>query len=406
MAWGSLMVTPYYLSAQTWTQGSVTYPWTRAASSADGTKVVAVLSNSFVLLSINGGVNWTSASGHPPQDYYLTSIACSADGTNLIVAGGNQLMAPVQPICTSTNFGASWVTNNAPRAYWTSVASSSSGSVLAAASTAVGVYVSTNAGSSWNQASLPTTMYWASVSCSADGMLLAVVSTNGLICVSTNDGTTWVTNNAPNLQPKGLVQKTGSIVNPKTSSSSINTNWQAVACSADKTRLVAAVYGGPICISTDSGATWTVSSAPNTNWQAVASSADGTRLVAAINGGSIYTSADSGATWTSNNIPNKSWNTVTSSADGCLLTAISIFNYSYTLQITPHPLLKLAASSSNLAFSWIKPSTNFVLQQCVNLNAGSWATLTNEKTLNLSNLQYQVRLSSTNSSGFFRLIKQ
>jgi photosystem II stability/assembly factor-like uncharacterized protein len=37
-------------------------------------------------------------------------------------------------------------------------------------------------------------------------------------------------------------------------------------------------------------------SAPQ-NWQAIASSADGTMLAAAVFGGKIYTSTDSGATW-------------------------------------------------------------------------------------------------------------
>src|SRR5438874_1898424 len=66
------------------------------------------------------------------------------------------------------------------------------------------------------------------------------------------------------------------------------TNWSAIACSADGRKVVAAVYGGPIYSSTDSGATWASTTAPVTNWQALVSSAEGRRLVAAVDGGTIY----------------------------------------------------------------------------------------------------------------------
>src|SRR5712691_621733 len=70
-------------------------------------------------------------------------------------------------------------------------------------------------------------------------------------------------------------------------------SWKAVASSADGTKLVAAIQGGSICTSTNSGAAWTRTSAPNLGWSSVASSADGTKLVAAVHGSyggsSIYT---------------------------------------------------------------------------------------------------------------------
>ena len=73
------------------------------------------------------------------------------------------------------------------------------------------------------------------------------------------------------------------------------TNWFALASSADATTILAAVNqdpyqsgnGGPIYISTNSGATWILAGAPVTNWIAVASSADGVRLVAGRPDGSV-----------------------------------------------------------------------------------------------------------------------
>jgi hypothetical protein len=73
----------------------------------------------------------------------------------------------------------------------------------------------------------------------------------------------------------------------------------------------------------------------------------------------------------------------------------------YTAQTTPTPQLNLAPTNSNLALSWLVPSTDFVLQQSCDLH--NWSDVTNQPLLNLNNLQNQVMLSPTNSSGFYRL---
>ena len=61
-----------------------------------------------------------------------------------------------------------------------------------------------------------------------------------------------------------------------------------MASSADGRRLLAGEANG-LFTSTDSGVTWTAQAA-GYYWQAVASSADGTKLLAAVNGGQLYTS--------------------------------------------------------------------------------------------------------------------
>jgi hypothetical protein len=100
--------------------------------------------------------------------------------------------------------------------------------------------------------------------------------------------------------------------------------WQAVASSSDGTKLAAVVYGGGIYTSTDSGTNWTPqTSAPNGDWEALASSSDGTKLAAVVYyGGGIYTSTDSGVTWTQQtNAPNEYWDAIASSSDGTKLAA-------------------------------------------------------------------------------------
>src|SRR5208283_2478592 len=76
--------------------------------------------------------------------------------------------------------------------------------------------------------------------------------------------------------------------------------------------------------------TWLpVTNAPVTSWNAIASSADGTKLVAVTYNGLIYNSADSGATWTTNDMSDRlTWVSVASSADGVKLVASG--NHIYT----------------------------------------------------------------------------
>jgi hypothetical protein len=154
--------------------------------------------------------------------------------------------------------------------------------------------------------------------------------------------------------------------------------------------------------------TWASNNVPDTIiWDGDASSADGSRLVAVGQGGDvIYTSTNSGATWISNSVPNEIWYGVASSADGNKLAAIEESSGGgsggiWTSQTMPSPQLNLTPSPTNLTLAWTVPSTNFVLQQSTDLV--SWSVVTNPPVLNLTNLQNQVTLATSNASGFYRL---
>ncbi len=95
------------------------------------------------------------------------------------------------------------------------------------------------------------------------------------------------------------------------------------------------VQSGQIYTSTDSGLTWTPRDAAR-SWQAVASSADGTKLVAVTQSGQIYTSADSGVTWTPRDAV-RMWWSVASSADGSALVAVESGGRVYTAVPTAIP---------------------------------------------------------------------
>jgi hypothetical protein len=237
--------------------------------------------------------------------------------------------------------------------------------------------------------------------CSADGNRLVVVGASS--CISTNAGVSWVvTNSIPNYELIG-----------------------AVAASADGIRLIGSPvnpYGGgySIYISTNGGFAWTKTAAPLVNWMAVASSADGSKLAAvgvgpnqwgAIGPGipePIYTSTNSGATWKSNNVSAQLWKSIASSADGSkLVAAIEYFDEVaksggiWISQSKPTPSMQIMPTNNNLMFSWLVPSTNFVLQWSADLCG--WADLTSQPVLNLTNLQDEVALPLPGSNRFYRL---
>jgi hypothetical protein len=211
------------------------------------------------------------------------------------------------------------------------------------------------------------------------------VVVGGGIYTSKDSGNTWTSNNVP------------------------KHNWTSVASSVDGNKLVAVFafeaggIPGPIFTSTNSGNTWTSNYfGAVALWHSVASSADGSKLVA-VNWSSIFTSTNSGDTWTSNNAPQTLWSSVASSADGSILVVVADGGGIWVSQTAPAPLLNLTTANTNLALSWIIPSTNFVLQQCSDLTAADWSVVTNVPMLNLTNLQNQVILSPPNGNDFYRL---
>src|SRR5438046_1811094 len=58
-------------------------------------------------------------------------------------------------------------------------------------------------------------------------------------------------------------------------------NWAGVACSADGSRVIAAIRFGPVVTSADYSVTWRTNSLSSFGWRAVASSSDGATLLAA-----------------------------------------------------------------------------------------------------------------------------
>lgn len=241
------------------------------------------------------------------------------------------------------------------------------------------IFKSTNGGTNWVATGAPNKT-WRCIALSTDGTKLAAGAVGDTIFTSTNSGLTWMPTTAP------------------------SNSWSTIASSSDGSRLIATAYSNTY-ISTNSGGNWTPLGIPGI---AAAASADGSKLIVITSadvsgrGALVYTSTNFANTWTSTNIVQTYLFSVALSADGNELL-VGANDGIWMNQDIPSPQLNLAFSSNNLGFSWLIPSTNFVLQQNLDLTTMNWMTLTNTPTLNFANLNNEVTLSVSNPSGFYRL---
>jgi len=249
---------------------------------------------------------------------YWVSVASSSDGAKLFAATSSGADSSDSGfIYRSVDSGATWAVTGAPAAHWNSVASSSDGTKLLAGSTTY-LYRSVDSGATWKQ--IGPQGAWSSVASSSDGAKLVAGfisgTDGGYVYTSSDSGVTW------------------------TQAGNHKSDAWSVASSSDGSKLVAVegmnsdFVGGYIYTSADSGATWTQTGSLQ-YWASVASSSDGSKFVAVPSNNYIYTSADSGATWTqTNDWPTDptgarwgeagdwpDWQSVASSSDGTKLVA-------------------------------------------------------------------------------------
>jgi hypothetical protein len=279
----------------TWTAqaGAGSRGWQSIASSADGTKLAALVNAGKVYTSTDSGVTWTERNAN--QNW--SQIVSSADGVNLAAVA----VAPGQ-IQTSTDSGVTWTTQaGAAGGNWVSIASSDDGVKLSAVESLGNIYTSPDSGVTWMVRAGAGFRSWVTIVSSADGTKLAAAASGGLIYTSTDSGLTWTARES-------------------------NRFWGAMASSSDGTKLVAldnfgTGSGGRIYTSTDSGVTWTARESDR-RWDAIATSADGTRLAATVQNGQVFTSTDSGVTWTvQSGAGSRNWRGIATSSDGTKLAA-------------------------------------------------------------------------------------
>lgn len=395
-AFGGLSALFGTAAAQNWkpTTAPIAY-WNSVASSADGTRLVAVAGDqqsAQIYTSTDGGASWRSNSTMVAGVRWYR-VASSADGMRLVAVAESDLVGLLPGAAiTSTNGGGTWIPSG-PSGYWRGIASSADGTKLALGTLVAcggpewnSVYTSADSGGTWTMTDTPSgySDYLMSLACSADGARIALGINR--IYTTTNSGTIWLPTSAP------------------------SAIWSSMASTADGVGLLA-VSGSSyqdcmIYSSKDSGATWSPISEPR-HWASVACSADGTRVVAAVNGGGIYTSTDAGATWIQSDAPPASWTSVASSADGSKLVAAADYDGSiYTAQSVPAPSLSLKLSGGSLVISWTVPSINFILQQSSDLMFTNATQVPFAPILNYTDIRYEVTVPMHAGSMFYRLVSQ
>jgi hypothetical protein len=154
------------------------------------------------------------------------------------VGGGGWILAQNAAQYISGSFIPVWSAIGAPNESWSSIATSSDGTKLAAVVEGGGIYTSVNSGIKWTQQIPAPYEVWSSIASSSDGTHLAAVDDFGDIYTSINFGTNWT------LQTNVLAaQEEG--------------GFTAIVSSSDGTMLALVFNGGGIYTSSNSGTNWT-----------------------------------------------------------------------------------------------------------------------------------------------------
>ena len=329
-----------------------------AGANIESASIIQISSTAAVWFTF--GDLWTAQDSAGIQQWQ--SIASSSSGSLLAAAAYNI------PVKTSTDTGLNWLTRNIPPNLWFRIASSDNGFRLAVVDFENRIYTSDNSGLTWTARDIPR--LWSAIASSSDGARLVAVVRNGQIYTSADIGVTWVSQSsgirdwisvASSSDGKKLVaaERNGKIYTSDNfgvtwaEKDSVR-NWNAVASSSDGANLVAAVSSGHIYISSDSGFTWDARMTDAARaWHSIASSASGKKLVASDHGGRLYISENSGQTWLARE-DNRNWAGVACSADGLKLAAVVTGGKIYTLSSAGFHLASvssvvLASPTSNIS---------------------------------------------------------
>jgi hypothetical protein len=200
--------------------GAINNSWTDIASSSDGTILVAVNYYNLNYRSTDSGTSWNPMSAPSSQDWQ--AISSSSDGTKLAIVSGTG--TGVGNIYWSNNSGNNWnISNSASGNYWVGIASSSDGSRLAAIVSGGYIWTSSDYGATWSTNNNSSgSRQWRDITSSSDGTKLAAVVNGGGIWASSNSGVNWTQTNAP------------------------SETWQAIASSSDGIKAAAVNTTTPI----------------------------------------------------------------------------------------------------------------------------------------------------------------
>ena len=305
-SWSNIVTLTLNFTTLTWTQqiGSGARNFYATTISDDGTKLAATNYNGYIYTSTDSGVTWIerTSAGKRPWNYTIES---SADGTKLVAAASISYVTPNIPggIYTSNDAGATWTAQTSlGEQMWAGVAISADGTKISVAGNSI--YVSGDSGATWTNRSPNTAGGWYRIVSSLNGTIIAAEQ-NSTIYISTNSGVTWTARAAFNSgfamsndgtkliagdYPGYLYTSTDSGASWTQRTSAGSRNWRQFSSSSDGTKLVTFDNPGFIYTSIDSGVTWTAQSSGGAIYrQGLDSSPDGSKIVIGPSGGYIFT---------------------------------------------------------------------------------------------------------------------
>ncbi len=260
----------YKYSSGSWTQMSTANTGAAflasIAMSADGLKIAVAGTNTYLGTSADGGTTFLYQAS--TNAYRLSSTIVTSTGTAAYAFPQGSTPKVTSNLGGTTFAG---IPGSNSLAYFCSAASSDATKIITGLYSGT-LYKSANSGSTFTSVTgngAPATFSCADAASSADGSVLALVpgadGSAGFIQVSTDSGTNWNT------------RATSQV-------------WSGVAMSNDGTKIYAAVKSGAVYGSSDSGTTWSLLyTTPGAN-RAVACSSDGVILIVGTESGGSYLS--------------------------------------------------------------------------------------------------------------------
>jgi LPXTG-motif cell wall-anchored protein len=257
--------------------------WSHVATSGDGQTVAGVgylwdgaandtANFGDIQISRNGGTSWALANTETNRQW--TGLAMSRDG-NTLVATAKSTDGTNGVVMKSVNGGATWsdITPSVSAdpavrlhgGHWARVALSSDGTRIITSRDSVGLYTSSDGGTSWTQTLDASGGIWPSIKLSGDGRY-AVASNdfyssvhNG-VWVSSDYGMSWT-------------------------QTYVGTGASPTAVARDGGIMAFAKYGEKLYVSRNNGATWSAEDPVDSTWVGIGFNQSGERLIAVAEGG-------------------------------------------------------------------------------------------------------------------------
>lgn len=308
-----------------------------AATSEDGSVLVASARNVYIQRSSNSGSTWSQAAGTFPGTYFF---AISSDGSKIFAAGNEGGYN-----YTSTDSGATWTSRSIGATNMFRPCMSDDGQNLMIAVWNGYPRYSSDGGATWANVPGLSSASWYGCAMSFDGTKRYITNSSNTVFRSSDSGATWQSVTMP------------------------FSGWSDIAVSSDGSIVyVSSSSSIKIYKSTDSGQTF----ASTTNGTVFASpkfistSSDGSVVAVFDNGSSIKTSLNGGSTWTSEvNAGVSPWYAGDLNGSGTKLIAPMTVNGSYLYKSTyipPSTLVLTSGGASQIQYgiqNSISATTNF-----------------------------------------------